>query len=350
MDEHLVSEFYIRDAAMADIDDIVKLGTLLNTVNLPAHTEELTGVISASERSFSLEQEQSDRAFLFVLVGPENRVIGTSQIFAKHGTLLSPHTFLQVGIDERYSPTLQKYFRHQTLRLKQSFDGPTEIGSLVLTPHFRTHPAKLGRPLSFVRFLFIAMNSQFFCEKILAELLPPLGPNFESAFWDAIGRPFTGMDYYEADFISRNNKEFIKSLFPSGDIYVSLLPKDAQEVIGQVGQNSMGAAHLLSSIGFQYNHHIDPFDGGPHYEAKQKDISLIKDALHGQSIGEKFRDVDSLMLVGRFRPELKSGQRFRAAVSKTSFDKASGSLSLAAASMSLLELSKGSPISAIKIR
>lgn len=350
------NEFVIRDARASDIDDICRLGTLLNTINLPAQKSELERVVATSERSFSLqEKESTKRTFLFVLTDHDDQVIGTSQIFAKHGTLESPHLYFQVNHDERYSKTLKKYFRHRTVRLCQSFDGPTEIGSLVLDKNYRSLPEKLGRNLSYVRFLFMAMNPEFFSNQVLAELLPPLGPRFESALWDAIGRKFTGLDYYEADMISRKNKEFIKTLFPTGEIYVSLLPDNAQEVIGQVGRNSKGAAHLLSKIGFRYSHRVDPFDGGPHFEAEQEDISLIQEARHGSArvlSDHAPKEMPARLrmgLCGRYEPKRESGDRFKALVATYAHDEDTGHIYLPGRTLDALSIGVGTEVVVVDI-
>lgn len=340
-------EFGLRDACMADIDDICKLGTLLNTINLPANQGELEQVIARSEASFSLaEPDSTKRAFLFALTNGLGRVIGVSQIFAQHGTLGSPHMYFQVGLEERYSETLQKYFRHQTLRLCQNFDGPTEIGSLVIAKEYRSHQKNLGRQLSFVRFLFMAMNRQFFRDQVLAELMPPLGANFDSVLWNAIGRKFTGLDYHTADMLSRKNKEFIKSLFPAGDIYVASLPDLAQAIIGQVGPQSSGAAFLLSSIGFRYSYRVDPFDGGPHFEADTADISIIKNARSGFIANDNLatyapHDLKT-GLISYFRSQLPSGQRFRAVLAPYIYAPDSRQLNLHEATSAVLDLTSGS--------
>ena len=41
--------------------------------------------------------------------------------------------------------------------------------------------------------------------------------------------------YQEADALSRQNKEFIRALFPQDPLYATLLPPEVQELIGQVG-------------------------------------------------------------------------------------------------------------------
>lgn len=335
-------DFLIRDARIQDLDSIYSLSTLLNTVNLPANKNNLEQVLINSEKSFSLkEKDSTKRTFLFVLTDPDNRVVGTSQIFAKHGTLSCPHHYFQIEIDERYSETLQKYFRHKTLRLCHSFDGPTELGSLVLDTNYRSGKAKLGSLLSYVRFLFMAMRKDFFSDQVIAELLPPLGENLKSTLWEAIGRKFTGLDYYEADMLSRENKEFIKTLFPAEKIYVSILPKDAQEIIGQIGDNSKGAAHLLSKIGFYYSNRVDPFDGGPHFEALQKDITLInntqKAVVKESGVAEK---LTTQGLCGYYNPEAKSGERFLACRSNFFFDDNESNIYLNRQTINILKLAQ----------
>lgn len=345
----LESEFFLRDACSTDLDEICNLGALLNTINLPARKSELEEVVFHSERSFSLEEKDpTKRRFLFAMADKSNKVIGVSQIIAQHGTLGSPHNYFQISLDERYSPTLNKYFRHQTLKLVQNFAGPTEIGSLVLAKNYRSHPARLGRQLSFVRFLFMAMKRDFFRDQIIAELMPPLGANFASSLWNALGHKFTGLDYAAADMLSRNNKEFIRSLFPSGDIYINLLPTCAQEVIGQVGPDSQNAARLLSSIGFRYCLRVDPFDGGPHFEANMKDISLIKSARVGHIIISE-RQSNNSGLIGYYSPMRPAGQRFKAQYTNYSFDKASNAFLLPKQNQQVFDLENNSKAWALSL-
>ena len=55
-----------------------------------------------------------------------------------------------------------------------------------------------------------------------------------SAFWDAVGKHFFGIDLVKADYLSMVNKKFIADLMPRFPLYVPLLPPAAQAVIGQV--------------------------------------------------------------------------------------------------------------------
>jgi arginine N-succinyltransferase len=199
-------------------------------------------------------------------------------VIAQHGTREAPHLYFDVLTDERYSETLGRHFQHRVLRLGANYDGPTEIGGLILLPEYRGSPDQIGKQLSYVRFLFMAMHPEWFRARVLSELLPPLEPDGRSLLWEHLGRKFTGLSYLEADRISKENKEFIRTLFPSSEIYASVFPKRVQRLIGRVGPQSKGVEKMLKRVGFRYSNRIDPFDGGPHYEADFDAIRLVHDA------------------------------------------------------------------------
>ena len=251
----------------------------LDTVNLPADRTIIEGILDRSERSFSGELASTEREFLFVLEDlAKQRIIGTSMIYAQHGTKRAPHIFFRVENDERYSVTLDRYFVHQTLRIGYNYNGPTEIGGLILLPEYRGNADALGKALSYVRFLFMRIYRDLFRDHVLSELLPPLESDGTSKLWEALGRRFTGLTYQEADRLSKDNKEFIHALFPDDPIHTELLPDDVRAVIGQVGEDTRGVEKMLRRIGFDYAEQIDPFDGGPHFVARTDDISIVRDA------------------------------------------------------------------------
>jgi arginine N-succinyltransferase len=197
-------------------------------------------------------------------------------VIAKHGTRESPCTFFDVSEREHYSSTLDRHFRHAVLSIGYHFDGPTEIGGLVVHPSARGEPERPGKQLAFVRFLYMAMYPDRFRETVLAELMPPLTKDGRSFFWEAFGKRFTGLDYQTADKISRENKEFIQQLFPPVDVYATLFTPAVRRALGKVGPATEPVRRLLERIGFKYVNRIDPFDGGPHYEAKLSEITLVR--------------------------------------------------------------------------
>ena len=251
----------------------------LDTVNLPADRGHIEKILERSERSFAQAIPIVDREFLFVLEDlTKQRIIGTSMVYAQHGSKRAPHIFYRVENDERYSVTLDKHFIHPTLRIGYNYSGPTEIGGLILLPEYRRNSEALGKTLSYVRFLFIRMHRPWFRNEVLSELLPPLEPDGTSRLWEALGRKFTGLPYQEADLLSKDNKEFIHALFPDDPIHTELLPDDVRAIIGQVGPDTKAVEGMLRRIGFEYAEQIDPFDGGPHFVAKTDEIALVREA------------------------------------------------------------------------
>jgi arginine N-succinyltransferase len=272
--------FLVRAAEEADLPAVLATAEHLDSVNLPHEGKRLAEILERSVRSFSGKIEAARRELLFVLVerdeGGAERVVGSSMIFASHGTRLAPHIYFDVLEEERYSETLDRHFRHTVLRIGYNYRGLTEVGGLVLQPAFRGRPEQLGKLLAYVRFLYIALHREMFRDEVVSELMPPLEPDGRSLLWESLGRHFTGLSYQEADRLSRENKEFIRTLFPQDPIYATLLPDNAQVLIGQVGPTSRPVERLLRRVGFAYAHRIDPFDGGPHFHAVTDEISLVK--------------------------------------------------------------------------
>ena len=271
--------FRIRQSYRDDVDQVLAVAEHLDTVNLPADRASIEGIIARSERSFSGEVPIVDREFVFVLEDLANkRIVGTSMIYAQHGTKRAPHIFFRVENDERYSVTLDRYMIHQTLRIGYNYNGPTEIGGLILLPEYRRNSEALGKALSYVRFLFIRMHRELFRDQVLSELLPPLDADGTSQLWEHLGRRFTGLSYQEADHLSKDNKEFIHALFPDDPIHTELLPDNVRAFIGRVGPETQPVEKMLRRIGFDYADQIDPFDGGPHFVARTDDITIVRNA------------------------------------------------------------------------
>jgi arginine N-succinyltransferase len=335
----------LRDVARTDLPGLKRLAQVLNSVNLPHDEKVLAALIDKSVRSFHGKiEDPRQREYLFVLEDLRNAaIIGTSMIIAQHGTRESPHIYFQVTDAESYSATLDRHFRHKVLSIGYNYDGPTEIGGLVVDPPYRAGPEKPGKQLSYVRFLFMAMDRLAFQPKILAELLPPLMPDGRSRLWESIGKKFTGLDYREADKISRRNKEFIKELFPASDIYASLFPARAQQAIGEVGPHTVGVRRMLERIGFRYVSQIDPFDGGPHFEATLAEVTLVRHHRTATVSGVELEHEAEECLVGVSRS--RGSNRFRAVRTPVRFDDAS--VHLPRAARALLKVKPGDKVSVI---
>ncbi len=259
--------FLLRQARPGDLRQLLKLARELDSINLPAESSELRALLERSQRSFAGRIRQRSRAvYLFCAEAARTGTLaGASMIIGKHGTPRSPHYYLQIDSDERYSHALRKMFRHTYLRLRYSMDGPSELGGLIVKHAMRHNPERVGRQLSWIRFLYIAKHRARFERELIAEMLPPMTPGYRNAFWDHWGGLVTGLTFREADRLSSRDKQFIRELFPESPLYTFLLPEDVRNSLGAAGDQTRGAVRLLEQAGMRFLDQIDPFDGGPYY-------------------------------------------------------------------------------------
>ncbi len=281
----------LREVQERDLGDLERLAQVPGFINLQGDRDLLREKIKRSRDAFlGRVDDPSERKFIFVAEDLERgAVVGTSMIASQHGSPESPHFYFQVGNEKRFSESIGTGFIHGTLELKFESDGPSELGGLVLDPESRNLTARLGRQISFVRFLYLALHREQFKDRLIAELLPPLNKKGQSPLWEAIGRRFTNMDYWEADQLCQKDKEFIFSLFPSGKIYTTFLTAEARNAIGKVGKDTEPVVHMLKKVGFKYLQQVDPFDGGPHLWCNVDDLlpvgKLARAEYRGASAG-----------------------------------------------------------------
>src|SRR5690606_38175876 len=202
--------------------------------------------------------------------------LGTSQVVARMGSPGNPNLSMRLRRREFFSKDLQTGATHVTAQLVLDESGPTEIGGLILQPSFRGHRAKLGKQLALVRFHYIALHRELFGERVLAEMMAPISDDGRNEFWEAFGRRFINLSYAEADRFCQNSREFMTSLLPREEIYLTLLSAEARRSVGEVNVETVRARRMLENIGFRYHDMVDPFDGGPHLECPTDDITIVK--------------------------------------------------------------------------
>lgn len=297
--------FSIRPARVEDIPTLVKMARTVHFTNLPADREIIYGKVMHSRESFlraagggedRLERLRAEEAkrlngqagmsglsgatrtgdlFMFVLEDTENGVcLGTSQIIARMGGPGNPNFSFKLEKRQFFSESLQTGTSHIVARLHADETGPTEIGGLILQQSSRG--AKLGRFLSQVRFHFMGLHRGVFADRVIAEMMAPITLDGQNMLWEYLGRRFIPLSYSEADKHCQRSREFISALLPKEDIYLSLLPPEARDVVGRVGDETVPARRMLEKLGFKYLDKIDPFDGGPHLEAATDQISVVK--------------------------------------------------------------------------
>ena len=269
----------LRPIESGDLDSLVDLARMLDSMNLPADREFLAARVEVSLRSFAGKlADWREGIYVFVLEDTDaGRCVGTCTILAKHGRPGAPYFWLAVTEEERRSEGLAQRFVHTKLQMRSTEDGPTEIGGLILDPAYRRHKERCGKALSTVRFAYMSLHPECFEREVIAEMLSPFEETGDNLLWNAFGAKFTGMPYREADHLSSRSKQFIADLFPADPVYATLFPEEVQQVIGQPNETAKAALRILEKIGFRYLKQVDPFDGGPYYGAARDAISCVRD-------------------------------------------------------------------------
>ncbi len=268
--------FIIRNATLEDVPALLRMAKTVHSNNLPADERELTQVVERSLASFAGDTVLDDRFFTFVLIDESTGdIAGTSAIIARRGTPARPRLYLKVRRHQHYSQDLQAGQMQTTVQLMQDTDGVTEVGGLVLAPAYRGSGQRLGSFLSRARFSFMGLHPEWFMNRIVAEVMGVLTPDGRTKLWDHLGRRFINLSYQEADTFSLTSKEFITSLFPEGEIYISLMPAEARNLIGAVSPDAVPALRMLERLGFEQVDEVDPFDGGPYLTARRDSIPLV---------------------------------------------------------------------------
>ncbi|HTL13145.1 MAG TPA: arginine N-succinyltransferase, partial [Bdellovibrionota bacterium] len=175
----------LREIQEQDLPALERYAQIPGLFNLPDDRELLKSRIQRSTQAFNGKvKAKGDSKYIFVAEDVEKReVVATAMIAGQHGTEDAPHFYFQVGSEEKYSKTISTGFIHGTLELKWDTDGPSEIGGLVVDSAERNTDERVGRQISFVRFLFLGLNRKLFKQKLIAELLPPLNKRGQSPLW-----------------------------------------------------------------------------------------------------------------------------------------------------------------------
>ncbi|MCH2136917.1 MAG: arginine N-succinyltransferase [Phycisphaerales bacterium] len=268
--------FVVRPAHLQDVPALLRMARTVHSGNIPADPVALEARVRRSTASFLGREGDADGLYVLVLEdSTSGNVLGTSCLIAGKGGAERPRLGLRVRKREHYSSDLQTGQVQVTVQLVRDTSGPTEVGGLVLSPAWRGTGHRLGSLLSLARFALVGLRPERFSRRMIGEIMGDLTADGRTMLWDHLGRRFINLSYQEADRFSRTSCEFITSLFPEGEIYVSLLPAEARRLIGHVSPDAVPALRMLERLGFRHSDEVDPFDGGPYLEADRDEIPIV---------------------------------------------------------------------------
>ena len=269
---------FVRAVRLDDFDPLYEMiGSVTpGLTTLMLDRAQLLERIERSHFAFTRKSE-SHGGEPYVLVmedGRTGRLIGTSTVYGKTGGY-EPFYAYRVVTTTHHSPQLAiQDHRRTSLHLQRIYDGPTEIGSLFLLPEFRG--SGRGRLLSLSRFALLAQRPNRFADRVIAEMRGQCDVQGISPFWEAVMRPFFGVDFRVADALSTVSKPFIEELIPQYPLYVNLMPESARDVIGRVHHETEPAVKLLYEEGFLPTDMVDIFDAGPVVQCATAGIDAVR--------------------------------------------------------------------------
>lgn len=269
----------VRQVRLEDLDAIIRLVESAGhgLTSMPRDPELLRQRVLDSYEGFQRQAEKPrGESYLFVLEDQETgEVVGTSGIVSKVGGF-EPFYSFRVETHVHESKYLNVRKEISCLHILAEHSGPCEIGSLFVAPEYRKHGN--GRLLSLARFLFMAEHPERFEPFVISELRGVVDDEGRCPFWEALGRHFFDVDFPTADRLSARDKRFISELMPTHPIYIPLLTREAQAVLGQVHPRTRPALKMLRDEGFRDLGMVDLFDGGPVVGCDLRHIRTVRES------------------------------------------------------------------------
>lgn len=310
----------VRPISMSDYDALhtcaVESGH--GFTSLPVNEELLTNRITHSEYSFAKPNVTAPGDEGYLMVGfdrDSGEVAGCTGIEAAIGWDVPFYSY-HISTIVHSSPKLGVNNVVKLLTFGNNYTGCSEICTLFLRPKFRG--GNNGRLMSKCRFLMMAEHPHRFSKTVFAEMRGVSDEEGNSPFWQWLQEHFFSIEFTLADYLTGIGKKgFIADLMPKLPIYVNLLSKEAQAVIGQVHDNTKPALRLLEKEGFTCRNYVDIFDGGPSVECDRENIESVRHSFRGKvHIADHASSQDFLISNTLF-------EDFRAVAVKAAFDQAS---------------------------
>lgn len=267
----------LRPARLSDLAEIQRLAaeSPVGVASLPDDRERLGERIRASLASFAAEVSfNGEESYFFVLedVGG-GRLVGCSAMLATAG-FSEPFYSFRNETFVHASRELKIHNKIHVLSLCHDLTGHSLLTGFYLHPELEGSAA--GELNSRGRLLFAASHPERFAESMVVEVPGYSDETGHAPFWDAIGRNFLAIDYPEVERLcALKGRSMLAELMPSYPIYVPLLADDAQEATGQVHPRAEAAFDILLREGFESEHYVDIFDGGPTVHARTAGLRTV---------------------------------------------------------------------------
>lgn len=267
----------LRPARLGDLPEVQRLAadSPIGVASLPDDRERLAEKIRTSEASFAAEVSfNGEESYFFVLEDTASgQLVGCSAMVATAG-FSEPFYSFRNETFVHASRELKIHNKIHVLSLCHDLTGNSLLTGFLLQEGLEGTPA--AELNSRGRLLFVASHPERFAESMVVAVPGYRDEDGHAPFWDAIGRNFLAIDHAEAvRLCGLKGRTMLAELMPSYPIYVPLLPDSAQEAMGQVHPCAEESFDILMREGFESEHYVDIFDGGPTVHARTSGLRSI---------------------------------------------------------------------------
>lgn len=256
-----------RAVTLDDLDGLISLVRETDTgmTTLPKNDLLLEQRLFESVDAFANPNPEKQSFYWFVLEDIiKKRIVGCAGIETKLG-LTCPFYSYEIITQTRQSEHLHYHTEDELLMFGNPHHGKSELCSLYLSKPYRKY--RLGPFLSRARLLFIKQYPELFSSSLIADMRGFTDEKGKIPFWNALGKHFFPISFEKADMLTLiTQKQIITDLMPRYPIYIRLLPKSVQKLIGVPHPDTMPAYHILCQEGFSFSRTVDIFDAGPTLE------------------------------------------------------------------------------------
>jgi len=294
----------VQDSDLDQLFDLIQKSEF-GLTTLKISKEELETRIEKSLFAFTQKSSKPNgQPYVFVMEDLNlGKIVGTCSVYSKIGGFEPMYSY-QIKESFHKSDDLKVERTVRVLHLREEHNGPSEVGSLFLSPAYWGNGH--GRLLSLSRFMFMAEFAERFEKDVVAEMRGVVDKDGKSPFWSALGSHFFQIEFPKAETLTSQSKKFIADLMPKHPIYIPLLPESARGVIGEVHQNTKPALAVLKKEGFEFQDFVDIFDGGPTVHCELAKIRAVRESQSG-TVTEIVKDVEggAQQLVSNARLDFK---------------------------------------------
>lgn len=304
----------MRPAQMSDLPQVQRLAadSPVGVTSLPDDTASLREKIRASEASFAADVcFNGEESYFFVIEdSTTGELLGCSGLVASAGYSEPFYSFRNETFVHA-SRSLKVHNKTHVLSLCHDLTGTSLLVSFYVRRELIETPT--AELTSRGRLLFVASHPERFADELVTEIVGYSDEQGNSPFWDGVGRHFLGLSYAEVERLcGLKSRAFVAELMPHYPIYVPLLDDAAQETMGQIYDRSQVTFDILTREGFEADHYIDIFDGGPTLHGQVSSIHSIAHSQHLELAGiapQEVAQLEYLICNGRL-------QDFRALVAQ----------------------------------